>query len=942
MAELAVSLAREKLLPLIRDEAYLLWDMPKEFREIKDELEYIEAFLMDADKRAADEGDNMKEGIRIWVNQLREASFRIEDVIDEYMIYVEQQPHDSRCTALLCEIIHFIETLMPRHRIASEIQQIKSFVQGIKQKVKDYQFQIQPSFEQGQNSHRGNQSVQWHDPRMASRYLDEAGVVGIEGPRDELIGWLVDGVAERNVISVVGMGGLGKTTLVNRVFNNQKVIQHFDSHAWITVSQSYTVEGLMRDLLKKLCKEKREAPPQDISEMNRDSLIEEVRNYLKKKRYVVIFDDVWSLQLWGQIERAMLDNKNGSRILITTRSKYVVNSCKNSPCDLVYELKPLTSEKSLELFCKKAFQFDSNGCRPDLMDISFEIVKKCKGLPLAIVAIGSLLSGKEKTTFEWEKIRRSLSSELEKNPHLIGITKILAFSYDDLPYYLKSCLLYFGIYPEDYEVKSTRLIRQWVAEGFVKDEEGKTLEEVAQQYLTELIGRSLVQVSSFTIDGKVKSCRIHDLLREMILGKFKDSSFCQRISKENESMSSGMIRRISISTNSNDLTGTTESSRTRSLLVFAGKESALTNNFVQRIPTKYRLLKVLDFEDGQLYVVPENWGNLAHLKYLNLRKSEMPAQLPKFIGELQNLETLDIRRTKVKEMPKEICKLRKLRHLLVDNMTLFQLKNDLGGMTSLQTLRQVKLIMDGYGVELIKDDDVVELIRELGKLKQLRNLGLTGVKEEQGSALCSSINEMKNLEKLHIETTSGDEAIDLPVVSSLHMLRKLSLIGKLNKFPEWFPHLKNLVKLSLVTSGLTDDPLQSLQTLPHLLFLAISFDAYHGESLYFQDGGFQQLKELHIEDLRYLNSITIEKGSLHSLKKLKIYRIPLRAVPPGIKHLEKLEVLDLYDMRLSFNECIAPDEGPEHPVIQHVPLVRITTSSLEEGTKTQVIRHSRH
>ncbi|KAG5060523.1 Putative disease resistance protein [Glycine soja] len=163
MADMAVSIAREKLLPLIRDEANLIWDMPKEFADLKDELEYIQAFLKDADKRAAGKGDNMKEGIRNW---------------------------------------------------------IKSFVHGIKQKAKDYQFQIQPSSEHGKRSHKGSQVVQWHDPRTASRYLEEAEVVGIEGPRDELIGWLVGVPAYRTVISVVGMGGLGKTTLVNRVFNN--------------------------------------------------------------------------------------------------------------------------------------------------------------------------------------------------------------------------------------------------------------------------------------------------------------------------------------------------------------------------------------------------------------------------------------------------------------------------------------------------------------------------------------------------------------------------------------------------------------------------------------------------------------------------------------------------------------------------------------------------
>ena len=171
------------------------------------------------------------------------------------MIHVEQQPQDPGCVALLCQLSHFILTLMPRHRIASEIQQIKSFVHGINQQSKDYGLQKLLN-EQGQSSYRGSQSA-WHEPRMRSRNLDGAGVVGIECPRDELIDWLVKGPAECTVISVVGMGGLGKTTLACRVFYNHKVIAHFDCHAWITVSQSYTVEELLINLLKKLCREKK-------------------------------------------------------------------------------------------------------------------------------------------------------------------------------------------------------------------------------------------------------------------------------------------------------------------------------------------------------------------------------------------------------------------------------------------------------------------------------------------------------------------------------------------------------------------------------------------------------------------------------------------------------------------------------------------------------------
>ncbi|KHN23934.1 Disease resistance protein RPM1 [Glycine soja] len=996
------------LLSLIRDEANLLWSISKEFADIQKELDYIQSSLEKADRMASEEGDNTTKGVKAWVKELREASFRIEDVIDEYMIFVEQQPHDDAfgCVNFLfeCNITHFIESLKRRHQIASEIQQIKSFVQGIKQKGIDYDYLIKPSLEKGSSSYRGSQSVQWHDPRKHSRYLEEAEVVGLEGQRDKLIGWLVEGPSERTVISVVGMGGLGKTTLAGRVFNNQKVTAHFECCAWITVSKTYTEEGVLGKLLKKLYEEdKQEKAPQGIDEMDRDSLIHKVRKYLQPKRYFVIFDDVWSIELWGQIQNAMLDNKKGSRVFITTRMDGVVDSCMISPFDMVHKLKPLTKEESMELFCKKAFPCHNNGnCPEDFKKISSDFVEKCKGLPLAIVAIGSLLSGKTQTPFEWEKIRRSLSSEMDKNPHLIGITKILGFSYDDLSYHLKPCLLYFGAYPEDYEVNSKRLIWQWVAEGFVREEEGKTLEDTAQQYFSELIGRGLVQVSSFTIDGKAKSCRVHDLLHDMLLKKSKDLSFCQHIIKEDESMSSGMIRRLSIETISNDLLGRNESLHTRSLLVFA--EELCTTNFLEIIPTKYRLLKVLDFKDILLYSVsvPENLGNLAHLKYLNLRSSKMPTQLPEFICKLHNLETLDIRDTDVEEIPKEICKLRKLRHLLGDYITLFQLNglggmaslqtlrhvkltmtnddgdndndndndnndqevegdyitlfqlNGLGGMASLQTLRRVKLTMtndDGdndnndkevEGIMLIKEDVEVELIRELGKLKQLRNLSLTSVKEEQGSALCSSLNEMANLEKLRIETTAGG-VIDLPIISPLPMLQKLRLDGKLKKFPEWVPQLQSLVKLSLRSSQLTIDPLKSLQNMPHLLFLEM-LDAYEGESLYFENGGFHQLKELSLGFFPNLKSIIIDKGALYSLEKLKIWKImEIKTVPPGIQHLEKLQVLVIDHMSDELiNECITPNEGPQHPIIQHVPLVKVTVGDYEQGIKTHIIHHSRH
>ncbi|CAJ2640042.1 unnamed protein product [Trifolium pratense] len=880
MAEIALSLVIDQLIPLLRKETKLVRGIHKEFKDIKDELESIQAFIKDADKRA--EGDNTSEGVKTWVKQVREVAFRIEDIIDDYLIRVVQvqQPRVPGCVALL----HKLKTMIPRRQIAYEIQDIKSSVIGISERSKRYDFQR--SLEQGSSNSRGSRNANWNDPRLAALYIEEAEVVGFEAPRKKLIDWMVKGREELTVVSVVGMGGQGKTTLAKKVFDDKDIIGHFDCRVWITVSQSYNAEGLLKDMLQKFYKQQGKVPPQSIYQMDRASLFDEVRNYLQQKRYVVVFDDVWSLHFWDDIKFSVIDNKNGSKILITTRNHNVMESCKRSSFIEVLELQPLTEDQSLEMFYKNVFRFDYGGCCPkELIDISYEIVKKCKGLPLAIVAIGGLLCTREKNVFEWQTFRENLSLELNKDPHLVEIKEILGLSYNDFPYHLKSCLLYFGIYPEDYEVKSKRVIRQWIAEGFVKEERGKTLEDVAEEYLTELIQRSLVQVSSLRIDGKAKYCRIHDLIRNMILEKIEDLNFCKHISEDGQSSSSGNTRRLSIITTSDDslecsedgqssLSGITrrlsttssylieciESSHIRSLLFFTTHD---LDYFNKKIPTKYRLLKVLDYQSVRLRKVPDNLGILNHLKYLSFRGT-MVSEVPKSIGMLQNLETLDvrIRNTSVFVLPKEMSKLRKLRHLLGD-VSLIKLKDGIGEMTSLQTLHNVDLSMDR----------VAEVLKELGKLKQIRVLGLAFF-----------------------------EDIDLDLISLPTMLQKLTLFGVLQKLPVWIPELQNLVVLRLEGSYLTKDPMESLKCLQHLLILHLE-DAYEGLHLHVEAGGFQKLKELYLVYLSKLRDIVIDKGALPSLKKLTLSRLyRLEHMPTGIEHLEKLEALHIDYMSGDFKD----------------------------------------
>uniref|UniRef100_A0A0R0EY41 Disease resistance protein RPM1 n=1 Tax=Glycine max TaxID=3847 RepID=A0A0R0EY41_SOYBN len=858
MAETAVSLAGQHALPKILEAVKMLRDLPKEVRDITDELESFQDFINDADKVAeAEQDDGRRHRIKERVMRLREVAFCMEDVIDDYNISCEdKQPDDPRCAALLCEAVAFIKTQILLLQSAYKIQDVKSL-------------------------------------RYIEKLVDK-------GKRKTHCHKLVD-------------KGKRKTTLAKQVYD--QVRNNFECHALITVSQSFSAEGLLRHMLNELCKEKKEDPPKDVSTI--ESLTEEVRNRLHNKRYVVLFDDVWNGKFWDHIESAVIDNKNGSRILITTRDEKVAEYCRKSSFVEVHKLeKPLTEEESLKLFCKKAFQYSSDGdCPEELKDISLEIVRKCKGLPLAIVAIGGLLSQKDESAPEWGQFSRDLSLDLERNSELNSITKILGLSYDDLPINLRSCLLYFGMYPEDYEVTSDRLIRQWIAEGFVKHETGKTLEEVGQQYLSGLVRRSLVQVSSFRIDGKVKRCHVHDLIHDMILRKVKDTGFCQYIDGPDQSVSSKIVRRLTIATD--DFSGSIGSSPIRSILIMTGKYEKLSQDLVNKFPTNYMVLKVLDFEGSGLRYVPENLGNLCYLKYLSFRYTWITS-LPKSIGKLQNLETLDIRDTRVSKMPEEIRKLTKLRQLLSYYTGLIQWK-DIGGMTSLQEIPPV----------IIDDDGVV--IGEVGKLKQLRELLVVKFRGKHEKTLCSVINEMPLLEKLHIYTADWSEVIDLYITSPMSTLRQLVLWGTLTRLPNWILQFPNLVQLSLVGSKLTNDAFNSLKNMPRLLFLDLSYNAYEGETLNFQGGGFQKLKRLQLRYLDQLKCILIDRGALCSVEEIVLQDLSqLKTVPSGIQHLEKLKDLYINYMPTELVQRIAPDGGEDHWIIQDLPHVRIWSRGAEE------------
>ncbi|WJX30563.1 hypothetical protein P8452_19087 [Trifolium repens] len=923
MAETAVLFALGEVFQFLKEETNLLTGVHRDFSDIKDELESIQVFLKDADRRAADEADT-NDGIRTWVKHMREVSFRIEDVIDEYlrMIHRTDPPGFG---SLVRKIPSLTKTFIPRHKIAAEIQDIKLSIRAIRERSERYNFQI--SHEQGSSSSSNStgetENGRWRDPRLSSLFIKETEIVGLEGPREELFGWLLEGAAERTVISVVGMGGLGKTTLAKLVFDSQKVTAHFDCRACIAVSQSYTVRGLLIKMMEEFCKETKDPLPKRLSKMDDQSLVIEVRKYLQHKRYLIFFDDVWQEDFSDQVELAMPNNNKGSRIIITTRMMQVADFFKKSSLVYVHNLELLTPKNAWELFCKKAFRSELGGrCPPELEALSKEIVQKFKQLPLAIVAIGGLLSAMSKTMIGWKKLSENLSLELGRNTHLTSLTKILSLSYDSLPHYLKPCILYFGIYPEDYSINRKRLTRQWIAEGFVKSDERRTSEQVAEEYLSELIQRSMVQVSEVNFEGRDHACQVHDLLRDVIIRKMNDLSFCRFVHKESESLAVGKTRRLSINTSPDSVLKSTNISRFRAIHVF--EKGGSLEHFMSKLCSKSRILKVLDIEGTSLNRIPKNLGSLFHLRYINLRNTKIQV-LPKSVGELHNLETLDIRYTLVREIPIEIKKLRKLRNLLALHRN-FEAKYSLFGFTSgvqmQKGIKNMTSLQQLYYVEV--NHGGVDLIQEMKMLRQLRRLGLRNVKREHGNALCAAIVEMKHLEDLNITTIGEDETINLNFVSSPPQLQRLHLKAKLETLPDWIPKLEYLSEIKLAMSNLKNDPLQSLKNLPNLLRFSLWDDAYDGEILHFQNEGFLKLKRLDLSRLNRVNYILIDRGTLPSLEYLTMGGIPqLKEVPSGIMHLDNLKVINFTEMPAEFVESIDPDKGIDYWIIKHVPLVSI-------------------
>ncbi|XP_031493523.1 putative disease resistance protein At1g50180 [Nymphaea colorata] len=883
MAEQAIGVVIERLILFLAEEAVSIYELRDQVESMQEKLGRIRCFLKDADGRSA-----RNESIKNWVNEIRQVAYDIEDVVDNFLVEVESYYNRKDWKGKAKKYANKPRELVERLKISSQIEKINKKIEGITQSRKG--LGIRGSDEGG-------------DPRRESllemRRRDacedrEHDVVGLEEKINELVKQLVEGEGRRRVISVVGQAGLGKTVLARKVYNRAK--SSFMSAAWIHVSNNKT-----KEVLRELCKAVLLLPGDrdKIEPQNEGEMRESIEKKLKEEKYLVVLDDVWTPEAWDGIRGAFPDGNKGSRVLITTRDGRVAErSDQNTP---PYRPPLLNEEDSHKLFFRHAFPRSPYSCPRELESSAKKIVQRCGRLPLALVTLAGILSGKEQTIQAWEDFIAGHNWDLTQGNH--EISGVLALSFDDLPYSLKPCLLYCCAFPRDSAIRVKRLLRLWIAEGFVQRQGSRRPEAVAGDYLAELVDRSLVQPCKRNCFGQIKSCRVHDVLGQTLLATAEEQNFFKIYSADSK-CDLLKCRRLAIHCCLEQRSPPLHLAR--AFISFTESESPNRHDIILQ---NFKMLKVLDLEGVRsVKELPSEIGDLVLLRYLGLRHTST-ATLPRSVKRLYNLQTLDLRtsagvrlsQTKVslKLKAKHVAKMTNLRHLYFGSRSRGELFN---------------------AMEVPEDFGVRRSLKELQILSYVKAGGW--VKK----GLCT----MTNLRKLGMQVPKGyGSGSAFGAIAELSHLHSLYLQGELQDLPT--DALKNLTKLTLDSSCLGDGPFSGLQKLESLKSLRLINNAYQGKRLCCLGGGFPCLEVLNLENLEHLEDMVVESRAFGKLKYMRIASCGhLDMIPQGLENVKSLQELKLIDMAARLVERVQPNTGKDWPKIMHIESIIFTTSAVEK------------
>ncbi|XP_052136620.1 disease resistance protein RGA5-like isoform X3 [Oryza glaberrima] len=834
-----------KLDTLLTGEYNLQRGLTGEIKCLKAELEIMQAALVRVSE--AQMTDNM---VKIWARSVREISYDIEDIIDTFMVHVEAQP-SARLRGIKGFFIRSLGLLTRakmRRRIAIDIKGIKVLVKEVAERRDRYRIDVvidQPM-------------AQAIDTRLHGMYEETTRLVAISGPTDELSSLLMEreGTSKRQlkVVSIVGVGGLGKTTLANVTY--QRLRHQFDCDAFVSVSLKPDLKRILSSLLRQVSEE----DYTNIETWEAEELINRIMRVLVDKRYIVIIDDIWDESAWKYIKCALVENNCGSRIITTTRSVNVAMSCCSDIDGTVYKLKPLLHDDSKQLFYKRVFGSE-HGCHPELKETSEKILKKCGGVPLAIITIASLLANKPRNISEWNSVHNFIGSGLEKGFSMENMRQILSISYNDLPSILKPCLLYLSVFPEDYSIPTDQLVRRWIAEGFVHGQHDTvSLLQLGFSYFFELINRSMIQPEHLT---DYESCRVHDMVLDLIKSLSTEENFVTTFDGYQHADLPEKVRRLSLQNNEegHNLTDATLNlSHLRSVIVFPGATNLMPP--LSNLP----VLRVLDVEHCRDLENHHIAGveKLFHLRYLGLRDTNV-TKLPKEVGNLHCLHTLDLSHTSITELPSTAIRLKQLVRLYIEDSV--KLPKGIGKLKLLQVLSSI-------GVSSSPD-----IVGELGYLTELRVLHISLISgtgtwcKSYEKPLLDSMFKLQKIQELHIQSfgVPTDFIADLGWFPQ-HL--KDFLGGGISRLPSWMnSSLSNLYQINMSLYILRQEDLQNLGLIPILRYLYLSIVEIESteERLVIGTGSsqFQCLYHLSFDSCRAMGLMFVQ-GALPNLVSLDI------------------------------------------------------------------------
>ncbi|KAL8538119.1 hypothetical protein ACS0TY_000177 [Phlomoides rotata] len=667
--------------------------------------------------------------------------------------------------------------------------------------------------------------------------------------------------SDLQIISIDGMGGIGKTTFAIHIYAHPLIVQHFDILAWVTISQAYSRRQILLQVHS----------PEDIgSEMSDAELGEIVHKKLWSRRYLIVMDDMWSTKALDKVRCFFPDNNNGSRIMITTRLSNLAFELSGSH---VFRMEFLDDDKSWGLLCETVFGKEL-GCPIELENIGQEIAKNCRGLPLSIVVIGGLLKKSNWTRAHWEYTLQNLNSllNLEDSEYCL---QILRTSYKELPMYLKPCFLYMGVFPEDSKINVSKLIKMWVAEGILRSIDDKILEEVAEKYINELIDRNLILVDVWRWNGKPKLCNMHDLLRDLCIREAQKQRFICVLKQDlNIPQCMNTERGICIREKTKEefppeiVYALESASLTRSLFPMSGLPEPLRSR-------NCTLLRVYSEDNYHEYSFD---SAQAIFQKINLQFLNIILRLPQLLsfasswGLLWNLQSLWVYiRYSLKPVlaPSEIWEMPLLRHVMIKDVQLpdlFYGESDFI-MENLQTLSRVYNFKCSEGV-----------IKKISNIKTLKlKYQISSGETEFLNFDLNNLGHLQELQSLNIliDRTDGEifQRYLVQYLSLPHSLKKLTLSGTMLKWGEC------TTKIGL---------------LPLLEYLRLDWNACCGAEWETVEGQFCSLKVLTIDrccDLR--NWITDNTHFPHLERLLLRFLVELEEIPLSIGDIPTLKSIRL-------------------------------------------------